>query len=68
MWLEAAYVYIKSGRSNIQQKIEDEFDRLSDLPYLGRQYNLIWDLENEMTEKDTDLLVNIVKFRGHFWT
>lgn len=68
LWLEDGYRYLTIGRNGIQSKIEDEFDRLRDLPYAQQKYDLIWELEREMDEKDTVILIGIIKYRGHFWT
>lgn len=68
LWLEKSYEYIKHGRDNIQNEINSEFNIIESMPYNNRSYSSIWDLEKKMENMDTDILVNMMKYRGHFWT
>lgn len=67
-WVEMSHMYITSTRKEIQNKIRDEFERLDKLPYKEKKYDLIWELEKEIEDTDTELLINMMKYRGHFWS
>lgn len=59
-WLEWAYTYITSHRSTIEKRIEEAYETAS--------YKKIEKLEQEMEDKDTEVLIDLVKWRRHMWT
>lgn len=59
-WLERAYAYITSVRPVLEKRIEEALDK--------SHYKKVEKLEQEMEDKDTEVLIDLVKWRGHMWT
>jgi hypothetical protein len=57
-WLEEAYTYITSYRKVLEKQIENAYPN----------YKKVEKLEKEMEDKDTEVLINLVKWRRHMWT
>ena len=57
-WLEEAYTYITSYRKVLEKQIENAYPN----------YKKVEKLEQEMEEKDTKFLIELVKWRKHLWT
>ncbi len=57
-WLEEAYTYITSYRKVLEKQIENAYPN----------YKKVEKLEQEMEDKDTAVLINLVKWRRHMWT
>jgi hypothetical protein len=70
-WLIMAYDYIKIKRPAIEKEYWNSFPDLSNGAE-GKSYKELYGetnrLEKEVTDKDTELLVQIVSRRGMFWT
>jgi hypothetical protein len=57
-WLEEAYIYITSYRKVLEKQIDNAYPN----------YKKVEKLEQEMEEKDTEVLIDLVKWRRHLWT
>jgi hypothetical protein len=57
-WLEWAYMYITSRRKALEKQIDEAYPN----------YKLVDKLEQEMEKKDTEVLIELVKWRRHMWT
>lgn len=57
-WLEEAYTYITTYRKVLEKQIDNAYPN----------YNKLEKLEQEMEDKDTEVLINLVKWRRHMWT
>jgi hypothetical protein len=59
-WLEQAYTYITSVRPTLEKRIEEAYDTSN--------YRKVEKLEGQMEDMDTEVLTDLVKWRGHMWT
>jgi hypothetical protein len=57
-WLEEAYTYITVYRKVLEKQIENAYPN----------YEKVEKLEQEMEDKDTQVLIDLVKWRRHMWT
>jgi len=57
-WLEEAYTYITSYRKVLEKQIDNAYPN----------YKKVEKLEQEMEKKDTEVLIDLVKWRRHMWT
>lgn len=57
-WLEKAYTYITSYRKVLEKQIDNAYPN----------YKKVEKLEKEMEDKDTKVLIELVKWRRHMWT
>ena len=57
-WLEGAYKYITDTRPALEKKIDKAYPN----------YKKVEKLEQEMEDKDTGVLIELVKWRRHLWT
>ena len=57
-WLEEAYTYITSYRKVLEKQIDNAYPN----------YKKVEKLEKEMEDKDTKVLIELVKWRRHMWT
>ncbi len=57
-WLEEAYTYITVYRKVLEKQIDNAYP----------DYDKVYNFEKEMEDKDTEVLINLVKWRRHMWT
>ena len=57
-WLEEAYTYITSYRKVLEKQIDNAYPN----------YKKVEKLEQEMEDKDTKVMIELVKWRRHMWT
>ena len=57
-WLEEAYKYITVDRKELEKQIDNAYPN----------YKKVEKLEKEMEDKDTEVLIDLVKWRRHMWT
>lgn len=57
-WLEEAYKYITIDRKELENQIDNAYPN----------YKKVEKLEQEMEKKDTEVLIELVKWRRHMWT
>ena len=57
-WLEEAYKYITVDRKELEKQIDNAYPN----------YKKVDKLEQEMEKKDTQVLIDLVKWRRHMWT
>jgi hypothetical protein len=57
-WLEESYTYITSYRKVLEKQIDNAYPN----------YRKVEKLEKEMEDKDTKVLIELVKWRRHMWT
>lgn len=57
-WLEEAYMYVTSYRKVLEKQIDNAYPN----------YREVEKLEKEMEDKDTKVLIELVKWRRHLWT
>jgi hypothetical protein len=57
-WLEEAYTYITSYRKVLEKQIDNAYPN----------YKKVEKLEKEMEDRDTEVMIELVKWRRHMWT
>lgn len=57
-WLEEAYTYVTSYRKVLEKQIDNAYPN----------YKKVEKLEKEMEDKDTKVMIELVKWRRHMWT
>lgn len=57
-WLEEAYKYITSERPALEKRIDEAYPN----------YKKVEKLETEMEDLDTQVMIDLVKWRRHMWT
>ena len=57
-WLEEAYKYITQDRPALEKQIDKAYPN----------YEKVEKLEQKMEDKDTEVLIDLVKWRRHMWT
>lgn len=68
LWIEDAYNYITKERIRLCAEMDEEMMRVYELPFKEKSYKLIEQYEKEIREKDELNLIQMIKFRDHFWT
>lgn len=71
-WLEKAYKYITKYRPELEEKIEKAYPDTSTFPSNKSSYNKLYGkvdkLEKELFDKDTEVIVEMIKRRQFLWT
>jgi hypothetical protein len=68
LWLEDAYEYITKGRINLCSEMDEELNRVYELPYKEKSYKLVEEYDKQIRDKDEFILIKMIKYRAHFWT
>lgn len=70
-FLKESYKYITEGRNLLQNKIDLELDaawRIDDREQRSNMYKEIHNLEQELDNRDTDILVKLMQYREWMWS
>lgn len=67
-WLERAYNYITTERPKILEEISQSYPSFEATGSYEEKYGPLIKLENLLNERDTEVLIEIVKRRAFFWS
>jgi hypothetical protein len=68
VWLEEAYNYIKVERPRLEIQISQSYPHFDAKGTYDELYGELNRLESLLEQKDTDILVEMIKKRGFFWS
>jgi hypothetical protein len=74
-WLDRAALWITEGRPNLEKELQRAYPEAStndiltvDLNQVKDLYSEVHRLEELIAQTDENIIIQMVKYRGHFWT
>ena len=74
-WLDRAALWITEGRPNLEKELQRAYPETSindiltvDLNQVKDLYSEVYRLEDLIAQTDENIIIQMVKYRGHFWT
>ena len=58
----------KNMESSEKNEMDEEMNRVYELPYKEKSYKLVEEYDKKIRDKDEFILIEMIKNREHFWT